>query len=223
MIIEFELRPGERLNEQYLSKSLNVGRTPLREAINRLYVEQLVEFEPNRGFFIRQVNVDEIEDLFEARGILEVGAVRLAVQLATDAQIQALADQWDAVLHDYGNANPDYLVEQDAVFHESLAALSGNSAILTFMRQINSRIHFVRWAGLHGDDRRRTFDEHKVILDAMKKRDEDLAASEMLAHVTHRRGGLRRAIADGLLMGLSRSAGAHRSPHDAKEGKNDDE
>lgn len=206
MIIEFQLRPGERLNEMHLSESLGVGRTPLREAINRLLAERLVEFRPNRGFFIRQVNVREIEDLFEMRGIVEVGAVRLVVERADSFDIESLADYWDSVLQTYTESNPDDLVRQDAIFHERLAALSGNDSLLRAVQGINSGIHFVRWADLHGDERRRTFDEHAAILSAIMKRDGDLAADLMLNHVTHRAGGLRRAIADGLLMGLTRPA-----------------
>ena len=206
MIIEFQLRPGERLNEMQLTEMLKVGRTPLREAINRLLVEQLVEFCPNRGFFIRQVDVKEIEDLFEMRGIVEVSAVRLVVNRAQDFDIESLADHWSAVLQDYTGYDPDDLVSQDAMFHERLASLSGNTALLGSVRGINSRIHFVRWADLHGDERKRTFEEHAAILAAIAARDADRAADLMLRHVTHRAGGLRRAIADGLLMGLSRPA-----------------
>jgi DNA-binding GntR family transcriptional regulator len=218
MIIEFELRPGERLNEMHLTEQLDVGRTPLREAINRLLAEDLVEFRPNRGFFIRQVDVKEIEDLFEMRCIVEVAAVRLVVARANEFDIESLADHWATVLRDYPASNPDDLVRQDALFHERLAALSGNSAILASVRGINSRIHFVRWADLHGADRKRTFEEHAAILSAVTARDAERAAALMLDHVTHRAGGLRRAIADGLLMGLSRPANTAGPVHDTSKG-----
>jgi len=206
MIIEFQLRPGERLNEMQLCETLGVGRTPLREAINRLLIEDLVEFRPNRGFFIRQVDVTEIENLFEMRGIVEVGAVRLAVERADIVDIESLASHWQTVLDNYDDTNPDHLVLQDALFHERLAALSGNTSLLASLRGINSRIHFVRWADLHGDERKRTFDEHAAILAAVLDRNADQAAELMMNHVMHRTGGLRRAIADGLLIGLSRPA-----------------
>lgn len=222
MIIEFHLRPGERLNEMQLSEQLGIGRTPLREAINRLLIENLVEFRPNRGFFIRQVDVTEIEDLFEMRGIVEVGAVRLVVERADDVEITSLAEHWQTVLEHYGGTKPDDLVLQDALFHERLAALSGNGALLAAVRGINSRIHFVRWADLHGDERKRTFDEHAAILAAIIDRDADRAAHMMLTHVTHRTGGLRRAIADGLLMGLTRPANNAGPARHAEARKDDD-
>lgn len=221
MIIEFQLRPGERLNEMHLSEQLGVGRTPVREAINRLLIENLVDFRPNRGFFIRQVDVTEIEDLFEMRGIVEVGAVRLVVARAEDFDITSLAEHWQTVLDNYSDTNPDDLVRQDALFHERLAVLSGNGALLASVRRINSRIHFVRWADLHGHERKGTFDEHAAILAAIIDRDADSAAHMMLNHVTRRTDGLRRAIADGLLMGLSRpanSAGPVTEGRGTKEG-----
>ena len=211
MIIEFELRPGERLNEMHLSERLGVGRTPLREAINRLLVEGLVEFKPNRGFLIREFDVKEIEDLFEARGIVEVGAVRLVVGRASDSSLKRLSEYWQSVLDNYSDSGPDLLVKQDALFHEQMAILSENSALVNTIRYINSRIHFVRWANLHGQARKQTFDEHAAILDAIATRDADQAARAMFDHVTHRSGELRRAIADGLLMGMSRPANS-RAP-----------
>lgn len=206
MIIEFELRPGERLNEMHLSERLEIGRTPLREAINRLLVEGLVEFRPNRGFLIRQFDVKEIEDLFEARGIIEVGAVRLVVKRASDFNLRCLSEFWQDVLSSYSDSDPDFLVKQDALFHEQIAILSENSTLVSNVRHINSRIHFVRWANLHGEARKQTFDEHKALLEAISARDADRAAQKMFNHVTHRSGELRRAIADGLLMGMSRPA-----------------
>lgn len=211
MIIEFELRPGERLNEMHLSDRLGVGRTPIREAINRLLVEGLVEFQPNRGFLIRQFDVKEIEDLFEVRGIIEVGAVRLAVARASDRSLKHLSEYWQTILCNYAESSSDFLVQQDALFHEQLALLSENSALVYNIRHINSRIHFVRWANLHGQARKQTFEEHEAILEAISARDADRAAQEMFNHVTHRSGELRRAIADGLLMGMSRPANS-RTP-----------
>lgn len=210
MIIEFELRPGERLNEMHLSDRLGVGRTPIREAINRLLVEGLVEFQPNRGFLIRQFDVKEIEDLFEVRGIIEVGAVRLAVERASDLSLKRLSEYWQTIMHSYAESSSDFLVQQDALFHEQLALLSENSALVYNIRHINSRIHFVRWANLHGQARKQTFEEHEAILDAISARDADRAAQEMFNHVTHRSGELRRAIADGLLIGMSRPANSRK-------------
>lgn len=205
MIIEMQLRPGERLNEMQLTDLLGVGRTPLREAINRLLVEQLVEFKPNRGFFIRQVDVKEIEDIFEMREIVEVAIVKLVPKRASDFDIKSLNDHCEMVLRDHPGSEPGDLVHEDAMFHERLAALSGNASLLRWMRGANSRIHFVRLAP-RGEERKRSFEEHAKIARAISTRDADAAAELMSNHVTQRAGGLRRAIADGLLIGLSRPA-----------------
>lgn len=205
MIIEMQLRPGERLNEMQLTEMLGVGRTPLREAINRLLVEQLVEFQPNRGFFIRQVDVKEIEDIFEMRAIVEVAAVRFVVERASDFEINSLVDHCEMILRDHPSSDPSDLVREDVMFHERLAALTGNAPLLRSVQEINSRINFVRLAP-RGEERKRSFEEHTKIVRMIAARDADRAAELMANHVTHRAGGLRRAIADGLLLGLSRPA-----------------
>src|SRR5271165_5970944 len=86
MAISFEFRPGERLNEVILAKQLGVSRTPLREALNRLTSEGFLTFTVNQGFFRKPLDVKEIFDLYELRQQIEVAAVRLALERATDEQ-----------------------------------------------------------------------------------------------------------------------------------------
>lgn len=205
MVLEFQLRPGQRLNEQHLCQALEVGRTPLREAINRLVAENLVATQPNRGFYIRDVDPDEIAQLFEMREIVEAAAVALAAERATDAELLELRDSWQMVLQDYRTADAEELLAQDARFHEKVAALSRNLPMARLVADINERIYLVRWAALQGEARKTTFDEHALIADALVARDGPKAEALMRAHVTQRTHALRRAIADGLLHAMSKS------------------
>src|ERR1700739_2419677 len=84
MAITFRLLPGERLNEATLAKELGVSRTPLREAQNRLMAEGVLTFSANQGFYRKPLDVKEIFDLYEFRQYMEMSAVRLAVERATD-------------------------------------------------------------------------------------------------------------------------------------------
>ncbi|MBN7776256.1 GntR family transcriptional regulator [Nitratireductor aquimarinus] len=207
LIIEFQLRPGDRINEVELTERLKVSRTPLREAINRLLAEQLVEFRPNQGFYIRRVDVNEIVNLFEVRTILETSMMRLVVERASDEELQSLSAFWEDVMGRYYKTGSEALVHSDAIFHERLAEIAKNPSLLSFLQDINSRIHFVRWANLYGEHRKSTFSEHETILKALMERDAEKAASLMEEHISHRSGGLQRAIADGLLHGMSKPTG----------------
>jgi DNA-binding GntR family transcriptional regulator len=82
MTIAYEFKPGERLNEVELSRSLGASRTPLREALNRLSMEGLLRFAPGKGYFCRELDVHEVFCLYELRKAIEVAAVRLAIQRA---------------------------------------------------------------------------------------------------------------------------------------------
>ena len=87
MAMTFHFLPGERLNEAILAKELGVSRTPLREALNRLATEGFLTFSANNGFFRKSLDVKEIFDLYEFRMYLELSAVKLAVERATDEQL----------------------------------------------------------------------------------------------------------------------------------------
>src|ERR1700675_64982 len=90
MAVSFEFKPGERLNEGAIAGRLGVRRTPLREALNRLNTEGLLRFFPGRGFFCRELDAQEIFDLYELRKSIEIAAVRPAIKRARDQDIDAL-------------------------------------------------------------------------------------------------------------------------------------
>ena len=79
IVVLYRIRPGERINELELAERFQISRTPLREALNRLAAENLLSFVPNHGFFVRQLDLQEIFDLYEVRAAIECAAVRHAV------------------------------------------------------------------------------------------------------------------------------------------------
>src|ERR1700739_4201147 len=81
---------GERLNEAVLAKELGVSRTPLREALNRLTAEGFLTFSANHGFFRKSLDVKEVFDLYEFRMQLEISAIKLAVERATEEKLDEL-------------------------------------------------------------------------------------------------------------------------------------
>ena len=91
------LEPGSRLSEQGLAASLGVSRGPLREAIQRVGAEGLIEFQRNRGAFVREIALEDIEDMYEARVIIESMAARRAARWASEDQIAELSSQIDGV------------------------------------------------------------------------------------------------------------------------------
>jgi len=90
MIVSGAMAGGERINEAELAATLGISRGPLREAIQRVGAEGLIEFRRNRGAFVRKIALEDIEDMYEARVIIEGMAARRAARWATEDQIAEL-------------------------------------------------------------------------------------------------------------------------------------
>ena len=90
MILSGELHAGQALRQEEIARRLGISRLPIREALNRLATEGLVELKPRRGFYVASLNIDEIEDIFEMRAMLEARAGHLATERMTAADADAV-------------------------------------------------------------------------------------------------------------------------------------
>ncbi len=193
MAISFEFKPGERINEVELAARLGASRTPLREALNRLVAEEFLTFQQGRGFFCRQLKPREMFELYQFRSVLEVAAVRLTCENATEDDVQELAAFLDETGPEDGGRSSEQLVSLDEVFHQKLMTLSRNKEMSRVLDNVNARIKYFRWVDM--DARRtKTQGEHRQIVDALQARDADLAARLMDAHISKRLDQITAAI-----------------------------
>lgn len=180
----YELRPGEHVNEVALAAELNVSRTPVREALNRLVSEGLMTVVPNKGFFRKPLDIDLIRSLFEVRGALESLAVRLFCERAPPDDLDRLLVQWTAVKTIRTSLSPAGIVEHDEAFHLAIARGSGNQELERQIGDVNSRIRFMRQVAMETRTVRKiTFVDHDAILTAMCARDAETAALLMGRHI----------------------------------------
>lgn len=198
MAIGYQLRPGERLNEGELARQLGVSRTPLREALNRLTTEGFLRFSPGKGFFCRELDPKEIYDLYQLRKALEVGAIKLAVRNATEADISALEQFLSDTGPDAGGRTTDELVALDEAFHERLMGLAGNNEMLLVLRNVNAKIQFVRWIDMESVSRPVTQAEHRQVLERLKARDEFGCVATLEKHIDRRQDQITAAIREGI-------------------------
>jgi len=91
--------PGQRLNEVELASSLNVSRSPVREALRRLAADGLVEEKPNRGVFVREFTPQNIQEIFDVRVLLESYCIQRSVQFMTNEQKQELIHCLDQITY----------------------------------------------------------------------------------------------------------------------------
>lgn len=197
MAIRFEFKPGERLHEGDLAKRLGVSRTPLREALHRLNIEGFLRISPGRGFFCRELDAKEIFDLYELRKSLEVAAVRLSAERASDADIDTLYNSLDDAGMIVADSADIERVELDEKFHERLMMLSGNAEMLHVLRNVNARIRFVRRTDMTIANRMSTQQEHRLVLDRLRERDADGAAAILSQHIDRRIDRINAAIKEG--------------------------
>ena len=197
MVMAYEIRPGDRINEAILAKRLDVSRTPLREALNRLVVEGTVTSTANKGFFVRNLDAAEIFNLYEFRAAVETSAVRLACGRATNQELREIES---FVLSSKSEKDDDLCLKflrLDEEFHEKVAGLSRNDEFVRSIKTINSRIHFVRWIDIQHGGRTHTQNEHLKIVRALERKDADLAARLLSGHISRRLDQISEVIRAG--------------------------
>jgi DNA-binding GntR family transcriptional regulator len=197
MAVTYQLRPGERLAELDLAKRLKVSRTPIREALNRLVTEGFLTFTPNRGFQCRPLDAKEIFDLYEVRRSLEATAARLAVERASDDELDDLARFLERSRGVPEKTTVMELVRLDEEFHERIAILSRNAELLRILQNINARIRFCRWIDMENGRRSATQSEHAGVLASLKARDAKKCAEAMNSHISRRLDQIVDVIREG--------------------------
>lgn len=185
MIVSGELPSGAPLDEKALTEMLQVSRTPFREALGTLAKEGLIEIKPYRGFFVRSFSRKETNDLYELRKTLECMAVELAVPHMSDvhiAQFERLLDEAVAALKrgdmvTYG--------QRDRAFHETIAELSGNAALIETLSRLALQVQIGRTiANQSREFAKRAATERDEILTAFRKRDIKKASALMRDHIS---------------------------------------
>ena len=198
MAVAYAFRPGERINEGRIATRLGVSRTPLREALNRLKTEGFLRFEPGRGFFCRELDPQEVFQLYELRKAIETAAVRLAVARADDREIAAIVAFLDATGPESGGRTTAELTDLDETFHRRLMALARNDEMARVLANVDARIRFVRWIDMGESGRPTTQGEHRAVIEAVAARDAEAAVAVLERHIDRRLDRITAAIREGL-------------------------
>lgn len=211
MILSGEIGPGDRLPpEKELSERLGLSRSSMREAVKALEVIRVLDVRRGDGTYVTSLEprllleamtfiVDlhddsSILELFAVRRILEPAAAALATVQMTDAAVAALRAQVELVDE---STDVEGLVAHDLEFHGAIAAAAGNSYLAGLIDSLSS--HTVRariWRGLTQEHSvERTLAEHRAIVDALERRDAELAQALTTVHISGIEQWLRDAVA----------------------------
>jgi GntR family transcriptional regulator of vanillate catabolism len=141
MLLKGEFSPGERLSELALVARLNVSRTPIRLALDRLAHEGLLEAAPSGGFIVCEFTLADIWDALEMRGVLEGTAARLAAERLTDtselAKIREYQREMDVIARHTLDTFARYMDLNEA-FHNEMVALSKSAMLERTLRHLTS-------------------------------------------------------------------------------------
>lgn len=189
---EFLFTPGQRLSEAALAEQMGVSRTPIREALTRLRDEGLVEVESKTGWFVRPIDFDRIDQLYDLRVLLELEAVsRLAQAEAPEQLLAPLRQAWLVPSGERLRDGPA-VGELDERFHSALVKAAGNDEIARVHDDVTGRIRIVRRLDFTRDDRiDATYQEHARILRAVLQRKADQAKMLLRAHIEQSKAEVR--------------------------------
>lgn len=167
-----ELEPGMRLKETELVEELAVSRTPIREALNQLSKEGLVEIIPRKGAYVKRWGKDEALEVLILRETLEGLAGRLATSKMTDKDIDGL----ESLMTAYEKGSLEY-VEADKRFHEEIVNVCGMERLKELIWNLYDSLQMRKILALsfHDEERiRESIEEHRRIIQALRARDENL-------------------------------------------------
>lgn len=203
LLFSYAIKPGEKVAEADIAVRFGISRTPVREALNRLVMEELLEFVPEQGFYRPAINEQEIFDLYELRVILEAEALRLSTHRASDEEIEQLISEWEGRVSERtrmdGTMTRAQLIEEDETLHERVAALSHNMQIVSALRRVNARIHFIRWAPTSDDvEHSKGYENHLQFLRVLRLRDETRSVAALRGIIERRREDLLNILKEGV-------------------------
>lgn len=185
-----ELRSGERLNEVQLAREFGISRSPIREALQALAGEGLVEFVAGKGAYIGGISVQEVRDLGAVREALETHAVRIISDEIGADGIAALQASLDIA----GGYRSHV---QDLDFHETILRLTGNARLEQSATAVAAQLRLARSRSAQCPGRiAEARQEHRAIIAAIQEGDRGTAVGQMRAHIQRATHNACLALAD---------------------------
>jgi DNA-binding GntR family transcriptional regulator len=139
LIVTLKLGPGEQVDEAGMAKKLSIGRTPIREALFRLNAENLVEVVRGRGFFVRNITLSNLRDLFETMLILERSAVALAARRIEPDQIENLQRINDDLRQAWFENNFLQVTILNSQFHRTIYKAAENAFLISYLDNLQNQ------------------------------------------------------------------------------------
>lgn len=193
-IIRLELPPGELLVESKLAEQLGTGRTPVREALKMLACENLVLIVPQRGIYVAEITLTDLQEIAELRTAVESLSAELAARRVTSAHLERLR-ALTAELADLSPDDLDGLMRVDRAFHLTVADAAGNKHLKQALSGLYDKsLRLWRLALPRVGHLADAVERHEELLDALEFGSAEHAGKVMREHVTEFHASIRQAF-----------------------------
>ena len=191
-IITMQLKPGAHLDEKKLVQELGIGRTPVREALLRLTTESLVQSEPNKGFVVKPLTLQDVKAMFEALNVIETGVCALALAQDTTECVTLMKQAHNRVKRAISENNLLELVKANHDFHMHFARCSGNQYLVRALNEVRNEVNRLAYLSFGGDFTLRgdlhqhyqtVIKEHELITRYLKEKNSDALLETIKAHI----------------------------------------
>lgn len=192
-IIRGEIKYGDRLSLKAIAQRLNVSTMPIRDALKRLQMENVVEVKPRSTCYVELPTKKSVLDAIEARAAIELSAIRKLTR--TDYQydisgLRSLVSQMQDVLSDQKERDISRYIDLDRRFHTELCRLSNNEHLQKFYREVNLHLNMQHRYGIGRPvNLNVTFRDHKRIVELLAEKSEE-AISLLEAHLQRSRDNI---------------------------------
>ena len=195
MILDGDLRPGDRVHERALCEEIGVSRTPLREAFKVLAAEGLLELQPNRGAAVTRLTVRGVEEMFEVMGTLEGLAGELACRNIGDERIAEVRALHYQMLHHHVRGDRAEYFRFNQEIHRKIVEAADNETLSGIVNGLSARIRRARYQANVSKARwDRAVAEHGDILAALEARDGPRLAAVLKQHLANTGEEVKAAI-----------------------------
>ncbi len=193
LIISNRLKPGSKIPEKDLCEQFGVSRTPLREALKVLATDGLVRLEQNRGAWVSNITVEEVEEVFPVLGTLEALSGELACKNMTESELRAIRKLHDQLVRNYEERNLDAYFKTNQKIHKAILSAARNKTLLSYWQTLTIRMQRARYLANMSDERwAEAVDEHERIMLFLEKRDGPKLAATLTEHMRNKQESVLR-------------------------------
>jgi DNA-binding GntR family transcriptional regulator len=194
-IIEGQLRPGERVAQEQFAEALGVSIAPVREALRVLQQEGQVVYRPRRGYFVRELRIEDLEEIYELRRLLEERAARLALPALDETSLASIQAAVRTCVRAASRGEVAVQLEANRRFHFAILEACDQPHTLRMIRVLWDSTEAYRAMYYNSAaERRRANAAHRRILHSIERREPDALVAELDCHRERALAVLRRIL-----------------------------